>query len=157
RAPIYGSDFTLGLAERKLREHDLPHERLLRRARAGDEVTLGSFKVEFIQVTHSIPGSFGLAITTPVGTVIHTGDFKMDQTPTDARTFDFQPFSFHGDHGVLALLSDSTNAEVPGFTGSERQVGEALDGVFRRATGRIVVSTFSSNIGRIQQVLDLAV
>ncbi|OLD65080.1 MAG: ribonuclease J [Acidobacteria bacterium] len=157
KAPVYGSDFTLGLAARRLREHGLPHERQLKRVTAGDEISLGPFDVEFIQVTHSIPGSFGLAVRTPVGTVIHTGDFKMDQTPTDGRTFDFQSFSYHGDQGVLALLSDSTNAEVAGFSGSERQVGEALDGLFRRAAGRIVVSTFSSNVHRIQQVVDLAV
>jgi len=117
----------------------------------------GPFGIEFIQVTHSIPGSLGIAVRTPVGTVIHTGDFKMDQTPTDGRTFDFQSFSYHGDQGVLALLSDSTNAEVQGFTGSERQVGEALDHLFHRAAGRIVISTFSSNVHRIQQAVDLAV
>ncbi len=157
RVPVYGSDFTLGLAARKLREHNLPHDRQLKRVKAGDEVTLGPFAVEFIQVTHSIPGSLGLAVRTPVGTVVHTGDFKMDQTPTDGRVFDFQSFSYHGDQGVLALLSDSTNAEVPGFTGSERLVGEALDQLFRRAAGRIVLSTFSSNVHRIQQAVDLAV
>ena len=157
RVPVYGSDFTLGLAARKLREHNLPHEKHLKRVKAGEEIRLGPFTVEFIQVTHSIPGSFGLAVKTSHGTVVHTGDFKMDQTPIDGRGFDFQSFSFHGDQGVLALLSDSTNAEVPGFTGSERQVGEALDGVFRRANGRIVVSTFASNVHRIQQVVELAV
>ena len=157
RVPVYGSDFTLGLAARKLREHNLPHERQMKRVKAGDEITLGPFAIEFIQVTHSIPGSLGIAVRTPVGTVIHTGDFKMDQTPTDGRTFDFQSFSYHGDQGVLALLSDSTNAEVPGFTGSERQVGEALDHLFRKAAGRIVISTFSSNVHRIQQAVDLAV
>jgi ribonuclease J len=98
-----------------------------------------------------------LAIATPVGTVIHTADFKMDQTPIDGRTFDFQSFSYYGDQGVLALLSDSTNAEVEGFSGSERVVGEALDGLFRRAAGRILFSTFSSNVHRIQQVIDRAV
>ncbi len=157
RVPVYGSDFTLGLAARKLREHNLPHERQLKRVKARDEVTLGPFAIEFIQVTHSIPGALGIAVRTPVGTVLHTGDFKMDQTPTDGRTFDFQTFSYHGDQGVLALLSDSTNAEVPGFTGSERQVGEALDHLFRKASGRIVISTFSSNVHRVQQAVDLAV
>jgi ribonuclease J len=156
RGPVYGSDFTLGLAARKLREHGLPHERQLKRVKPGDEVTLGAFTVEFIQITHSIPGAMSLAIRTPVGTLIHTADFKMDQTPIDERTFDFQTFSFYGDQGVLALLSDSTNAEVPGFTPSEGIVGEALDGVFRRARGRILVSTFASNVHRIQQVIDLA-
>jgi len=156
RAPIYGTDFTLGLAARKLREHGLPYERHLKTIRPGDEARLGCFSVEFLQVTHSIPGALSLAIRTPVGTILHTGDFKMDQTPQDHRTFDFQAFSYYGDEGVLALLSDSTNAEVPGMTGSESLVGEALDGVFRRAGGRILVSTFSSNVHRIQQVVGLA-
>jgi ribonuclease J len=156
KAPIYGTDFTLGLATRKLREHGLPYDRHLKPVRAGDEVRLGAFSVEFLQVTHSIPGALSLAIRTPVGTVLHTGDFKMDQTPQDRRTFDFQAFSYYGDEGVLALLSDSTNAEVPGMTPSESIVAEALDGVFRRARGRILVSTFSSNVHRIQQVVSLA-
>ncbi len=156
RAPMYGTDFTLGLATRKLREHGLPYERHLKPIRPGDEVALGPFSVEFLQVTHSIPGALSLAIRTPVGTILHTGDFKMDQTPQDARTFDFQAFSYYGDEGVLALLSDSTNAEVPGMTPSETIVGEALDGVFRRARGRILVSTFSSNVHRIEQVVRLA-
>ena len=157
RVPMHGSDFTLGLAARKLREHGLPHDRQMKRVRPGEEVTLGAFTIEFLQITHSIPGALALAVRTPAGTVIHTGDFKMDQTPVDERTFDFQAFSFYGDQGVLALLSDSTNAEVEGFTGSERLVGGALDGIFRRAPARIVVSTFSSNVHRIQQVIDLAV
>ena len=156
RAPIYGSDFTLGLAARKLREHRLPHERRLKKVRAGDEVRLGPFRVQFIQVTHSIPGTFSLAIATPVGTLIHSGDFKMDQTPVDGPTFDFQTFSYHGDHGVLALMSDSTNAEVDGFTGSERLVGAGIDAVLNRAGGRVVISTFASNVHRIQQVIDSA-
>jgi ribonuclease J len=156
RVPVYATDFTLGLAARKLKEHGLPFERSFKRVRPGDEITLGPFAIEFLQVTHSIPGAAALAIRTPVGTLVHTADFKMDQTPTDDRTFDFQSFSYHGDQGVLALLSDSTNAEVPGFTGSERVVGEALDGIFRRASGRILVSTFASNVHRIQQVIDLA-
>lgn len=157
RVPIYGSDFTLGLAARRLKQHGLPHDRMLKTVKPGGEVTLGRFTVEFLQVTHSIPGTMALAIRTPAGTVIHTADFKMDQTPIDGRTFDFQSFSYYGDQGVLALLSDSTNAEVEGFSGSERLVGEALDGLFRRAPGRIVFSTFSSNVHRIQQVIDHAV
>jgi len=156
RAPIYGSDFTLGLAARKLREHRLPHDRALKQVRASDEVKLGPFKVQFIQVTHSIPGTFSLAVQTPVGTLIHSADFKMDQTPIDGRTFDFQTFSYYGDHGVLALLSDSTNAEVEGFTESERSVGAGIDALFRRARSRVVFSTFSSNVHRIQQVIDAA-
>ena len=157
RAPVYGSDLTLGLASRRLKEHGHPEDGLLRPVKAGDDVTLGPFRVEFLQVTHSIPGTLAMAVTTPVGTVIHSADFKMDQTPIDGRTFDFQSFSYYGDQGVLALLSDSTNAEVEGFTGSERLVGEALDGVFRRARGRILFSTFASNVHRLQQVIDHAV
>ncbi|MCZ6697224.1 MAG: ribonuclease J [Acidobacteria bacterium] len=156
RVPIYGTDFTLGLAARKLREHRLPHERQMKKVRAGDRIRQGPFEIEFIQVTHSIPGALALAITTPVGTIIHTADFKMDQTPIDGRIFDFQSFSAHGDRGVLALLSDSTNAEVEGFTESERIVGGALDTLFRSATGRIVLSTFASNVHRVQQVIDVA-
>jgi ribonuclease J len=156
RVPVHGSDFTLGLAARKLKEHNLPHEKLLRAVKPGESVTLGPFQIEFIQVTHSIPGTMALAIRTPAGTVIHSADFKMDQTPVDGRTFDFQTMSYYGDQGVLALLSDSTNAEVEGFSGSERMVGGALDGIFRRAPARIVFSTFSSNVHRIQQVIDHA-
>jgi ribonuclease J len=156
RVPVYGSDFSLGLAARKLKEHDLPHERLLKRVAAGDEVKLGPFTLEFIQVTHSIPGTLALAVRTPVGTIIHSADFKMDQTPVDGRTFDFQTFSYYGDQGVTALLSDSTNAEVEGFSGSERVVGAAFDLLFRRAPGRLLFSTFSSNVHRIQQIIDLA-
>jgi ribonuclease J len=157
RVPVYGSDFTLGLAARRLKQHGLPHDRALKTMKPGGEVALGGFTIEFLQVTHSIPGTMALAIRTPAGTVIHTADFKMDQTPIDGRTFDFQSFSYYGDQGVLALLSDSTNAEVEGFSGSERLVGEALEGLFRRAPGRILFSTFSSNVHRIQQVIDHAV
>jgi len=156
KAPIYGTDFTLGLAARKLREHGLLHERQLKKVRPGEQLALGPFTVQCIPVTHSIPGALALAITTAAGTVIHTGDFKMDQTPVDGRTFDFQSFSAHGDRGVLALLSDSTNAEVDGFTLSERVVTEPLDNIFGSARGRIIVSTFASNVHRIQQVLDVA-
>jgi len=157
RVPIYGSDFTLGLAARKLREHDLPHARHLKRVRPGGRVRLGPFLVRFVQVTHSIPGTLSLAIDTPAGLVIHTADFKMDQTPVDDRKFDFQSFTACGERGVLALLSDSTNAEVDGFTPSERRVGEGIEAVFRRAPARIVFSTFSSNVHRLQQVFDAAV
>ena len=157
RVPIYGSDFTLGLAARKLREHDLPHSRHLKRVRPGGTVKLGPFRIRFIQVTHSIPGTLSLAIETPAGLVIHTADFKMDQTPIDERKFDFQTFTACGDRGVLALLSDSTNAEVEGFTASERRVGEGIASIFRRAPARIVFSTFSSNVHRLQQVFDAAV
>jgi ribonuclease J len=155
-APVYGSDLTLGLASRRLKEHGLAVDGL-RPVKAGGDVTLGPFRVEFLQVTHSIPGTLALAVTTPAGTVIHSADFKMDQTPIDGRTFDFQAFSFYGDQGVLALLSDSTNAEIEGFTGSERLVGTSLDAVFRRARGRILFSTFASNVHRLQQVIDRAV
>jgi ribonuclease J len=157
RVPIYGSDFTLGLLARKLREHSLPGGRHLKRALPGAAVTLGPFRVRFIQVTHSIPGTLSLAIDTPAGLLVHTADFKMDQTPIDDRRFDFQAFTACGDRGVLALLSDSTNAEIDGFTPSERRVGEGIEAVFRRAPARIIFSTFSSNVHRLQQVIDAAV
>src|SRR5207245_9012058 len=120
-----------------------------------DDVTLGPFRVEFVQVTHSIPASLALAIGTPAGTLIHTGDFKIDQTPVDARRFDFQTFSFYGDQGVLALLSDSTNAEVEGFSGSERRAGGALDGLLLKSPGRVVGRPSSRSVHRAQPVVAL--
>jgi len=155
RAPIYGTPFTLGLVQAKFQEHhpDAPAD--LRPVGARDVVKIGPFQIEFIQVTHSIPGAISLAIRTPVGLVIHTADFKIDQTPVDGQLFDFPRFGQFGDEGVLALLGDSTNAERPGFTPSERRVGEALDPILRRAQGRVLVATFASHIHRIQQILDI--
>lgn len=157
RAPVYATRLTLGLARPRLEEYRIGMEdELLRVVAAGQEVRIGPFTVEFIHVTHSIPDAVALAIRTPVGTIVHTADFKMDQTPVDGPPFDLGRFSRLGDEGVLALLSDSTNAARPGFTPSERTVGRSLEPLMRSARGRIVVTTFASNIHRLQQVIDVA-
>src|SRR2546422_148908 len=156
RAPVFGTDFTLGLVQAKFQEHNLEAGKDMRPVRARQVVKIGPFEVEFIQVTHSIPGAASLAIRTPVGLVIHTADFKIDQTPVDGRLFDFPRLGQFGDEGVLALLGDSTNAERPGFTPSERRVGECLEPILRHSPGRVVVATFASHIHRIQQILDIA-
>ncbi|EKC48770.1 metallo-beta-lactamase family protein, partial [human gut metagenome] len=116
----------------------------------------GAFKLDFIRVNHSIPDAIAIAINTPIGTIIHTGDFKIDHTPVDGQVTEFNKFAEYGDRGVLALLADSTNAERPGFTPSERMVGKTFDDEFRYAKNRIIVATFSSNVHRIQQVIDAA-
>jgi ribonuclease J len=156
RAPLFGTDFTLGLVQAKLHEHQIDARLDLRVVKARDVVEIGPFQVEFIQVTHSIPASVALAIRTPVGLILHTADFKIDQSPVDGALFDFPRFGQFGDEGVLALLSDSTNAEREGFTPSERRVGEGLEPILRRARKRVLVATFASHIHRIQQILDIA-
>jgi ribonuclease J len=156
-APVFGSRMTLGLVRERLREQDALRGADLRVVAARDRVSVGPFEVEFLHVTHSIPESLAIAVRTPVGVIIHTGDFKMDQTPVDGRLLDFQRLGAYGDQGVLALLSDSTNADVPGVTPSERGVSDALEPLVGAATGRVLVSTFASNIHRMQQVIDLAV
>lgn len=155
-APIFGSRLTLGLIKNKLREHKLVEQADLREVKAGDVVELGPFKTEFIHVAHSIPDTTALAIETPVGMVVHSGDFKMDQTPVDGRPTDMARLSHFGDGGVLLLMSDSTNAERDGFTPSERTIGEAFHELFGQCPGRIIVSTFASNIYRIQQAINTA-
>ena len=156
--PIYATRLTIGLIEGKLKEHRLLADAHLNIVNAGDKVQLGKFKIEFIHVNHSIPDAVGFAITCETGTVIHTGDFKIDTTPIDDRVIDMARFAEFGQKGVLALLSDSTNAERPGFTHSERIVGESFYNLFRKAGNhRIIVATFSSNIHRIQQIIDEAV
>ena len=155
-APIYGTRLTLGLLKNKLREHKLLDSAQLREVKAGDRTELGPFKVEFIHVAHSIPDGVALAIETPAGVVIHTGDFKMDQTPADGAPTDMARLSHYGDRGVLMLMSDSTNAEREGFTLSERVVGEAFQEIFAQCPGRIIISTFASNIYRIQQAMQTA-
>ncbi|HXI03033.1 MAG TPA: ribonuclease J [Candidatus Saccharimonadales bacterium] len=158
RAPVYGSRLTLGLARKRLDEHQIAlDDGMLNVVAPGQVVTCGPFTIEFIHVTHSIPDALAVAIRTPAGLVVHTADFKMDQTPVDELRFDLQRFAQLGDEGVLALLSDSTNASRPGFTPSERTVGLALEPLMRAARGRVVVTTFASNIHRIQQVVDVAV
>lgn len=155
--PIYGTKLTIGLIEAKLREHKLINTAKLNVLKAGDTVNLGKFSVEFIHVNHSIPDAVALAIKSPAGTVIQTGDFKIDTTPIDSQVIDLGRFAELGKKGVLALLADSTNAERPGYTASERLVGESFSTLFKKAEKeRIIVATFSSNIHRIQQIIDEA-
>jgi ribonuclease J len=154
--PVYGSSFTMGLVRNKLEQHGLLQEAQLHTIQAKDKVELGAFTVEFFHVTHSIVDAFALAIDTPAGTIIHTGDFKIDPTPIDGKTFDLHTLAAYGDRGVLALFSDSTNAERSGHTQSERTVNDRLDSVFRSSTGMIVLTCFTSSIPRIQLVLDQA-
>src|SRR5579875_510149 len=154
--PIYGTEFTLALAERRLDEHELLDGARLNPVKPGDRITLGPFVVEFIRVTHSIVSAVALAITTPLGVVIHTGDFKVDPTPTDNELFDLHTLADYGKRGVLLLLSDSTNVDRPGYTESERAVRPRLEDLFVRSERRLVISCFSSSIHRLQQILDLA-
>jgi ribonuclease J len=154
--PVYGTAFTLALVERRLEEHELQRPPL-HTVRPGDRVEIGPFRVEFIHVTHSVMHSVALAITTPLGVVIHTGDFKIDPTPTDNELFDLHALADYGRRGVLLLLSDSTNVDRPGYTESERAVRPRFEDILNRADRRVVVSCFSSSIHRIQQLIDLAV
>jgi ribonuclease J len=154
--PVYASHFTVGLAERKLEEHDLLGDVLIHRVEPRQVVELGPFTVEFIRASHSLVDCFSLAIRTPVGTIIHTGDYKVDETPVIGEPIDLRTLRSYGQEGVLALLSDSTNATVPGRTPSERAVIPAFEEIFSEATGRIVVAAFASSIHRIQIVLDVA-
>ena len=156
RCPVYGTKFTNALIRHKLEEHRIENVELVD-VTPGDTVTLGSFKAEFIKTSHSIAGACGLAITTPLGTVIHTGDFKIDLTPMDGEPININRFAYYGTKGVLALLSDSTNAERTGITPSEREIGKTFEQIFTNAKGRVIVSTFASNVYRMQQVADVAV
>ena len=154
--PIYGAPLALGLIAEKLREHRLEGAASLIPLTPGVPVTLGPFTVEPIAMTHSIVDSLAFGITTPAGKVVHTGDFKIDRTPVDGTPFNFRRFEEYGEMGTLALLSDSTNAERPGETRSELEVGKAFDLLFPKIDGRIILATFSSNIHRIQQVVQAA-
>ncbi|HEY1495366.1 MAG TPA: ribonuclease J, partial [Candidatus Solibacter sp.] len=154
--PVYGTPFTLSLVERRMEEYDLEKEPRLIKVKPKQAIAVGPFKIEFIHVTHSIVSAVALAITTPLGVIIHTGDFKVDPTPTDNELFDQHTLADYGKRGVLLLLSDSTNADRPGYTESERAVKPRMEEIFSRAEKRIVVSCFSSSIHRIQLVLDLA-
>ena len=156
RVPVYGTPLTLALVAERLREHGLLDGADLRSMRPRDSIEIGPFRVEPIRVTHSIVDGIGLAIDTPVGTVVHTGDFKLDPSPLDGETPDYHRFAELGEHGVLVLCSDSTNVDRPGHTRSEIDVGQALRGHFEHAMGRIILATFASHIHRIQQVLTLA-
>jgi ribonuclease J len=154
--PVYASHFTVGLAERKLEEHDLLGDVLIHRVEPRQTVELGPFTIEFIRASHSLIDCFSLAIRTPVGTIVHTGDYKVDETPVIGEPIDLRTLRSYGQEGVLALLSDSTNATVPGRTPSERAVIPAFEEIFSEAAGRIIVAAFASSIHRLQIVLDVA-
>ena len=155
--PIYSTKLTIGLLKGKLEEHNLLNSARLIEIKPNDKVALGKFTVEFIHVNHSIPDAVGLAISSPAGVIIHTGDFKIDTTPVDGDMIDLAKFAEYGTNGVLALLQDSTNAERHGYTMSEKTVGESFLNLFRKAgKRRIVVATFASNIHRVQQIIDVA-
>src|SRR5687767_8792415 len=154
--PIWATRLTLGLIRPKLHEHGLWADTDWHLAEDGERVQIGPFNVEFVHVCHSIPDACGMVIRTPGGNVVHTSDFKFDQTPVDGRLTDLQAFSRAGEEGLLALVIDSTNADKPGHVQSERVVADALDSVFRDAEGRIIVTSFASNISRVQQVFDVS-
>ena len=151
--PVYGSRLTLGLVEGRLKEYNVSDSKLIPVA-PGDSIKAGPFEIGFIRVNHSIPDALGVYFRTPVGVVVHTGDFKIDQTPVDGKMIDIHKFAELGDQGVLVLLSDSTNAERAGYTLSERTVSEALDEKFHAAKGRIILTTFASNVSRLQQAIN---
>ena len=153
--PVYGTRLTLGLLGQKLLEHDLP-EVELKTISVKESLQLGCFRLEFFRVCHSIADAIGIAIHTPVGTVVHSGDFKIDHTPVDGGVMDFHRLAELGRRGVLALLSDSTNAEKPGYTLSERVVGESFENTIRKAKGRVIIATFASNVHRVQQAISMA-
>lgn len=153
--PVYGTRLTLGLVENKLKEHGIHGD--LRTIHAGDTIELGCFSVETIRTTHSIADSICLAINTPAGVVFHTGDFKIDYTPVDGEPIDFSKLAEIGKKGVLLMMCDSTNVTRPGFTASERVVGETIENIFRNAKTRIIIATFSSNVHRVQKIIENAV
>lgn len=154
-APVYATPLTQGLIEVKLREHNI-RDVAFRTIRTDTPISLGPFEVDFFRVTHSIPDGVGLAIRTPIGTIVHSGDFKFDYSPVDGQRPDFAKLADLGRAGVLLLVSDSTNAETPGYTPSEQEVGQTFDRLFAKAPGRVLVATFASNISRVQQVIDTA-
>ncbi len=154
--PIYGTPLSLALIREKLKEHGLLERSELNQVLPREQISIGPFQIEFLQVCHSIPDGVGLAIRTPVGILVHSGDFKIDNTPIDGRRFDMARFGAYGEEGVLALFSDSTNVERPGYTLSERDVGNTLREIFQECAGRIIVAVFASNLNRIQQVIQLA-
>ena len=152
--PVYGTKLTLGILETKLKEHGLLSTTELIRVKPRDVIRLNSVSVEFIKTNHSIADSVAIAIHTPLGVVLHTGDFKVDYTPIDGEPMDFARFAELGKKGVLVMMADSTNVERPGYTMSERVVGESLVKIFGKAKGRIIIATFASNIHRIQQIIE---
>jgi len=154
--PIWGSRLTLGFLGGKIVEHGLQDVAVLNVVEPGSRFNIGLFDIDTIRVSHSIPDGFGLAIRTPVGTIVHTGDFKFDQTPADGKIADFGKFAKLGEEGVSLLLCDCTNAEKAGYVQSERMVGEMFEQIFSKAMGKIIVATFASNINRVQQVFEVA-
>ncbi len=154
--PVYATNLVCGLIEGKLKENKVKAT-ALNVVKAGDEIRIGAFKIGFIQTNHSIPDACGVYFKTPVGTVVHTGDFKIDPTPVDGKLMDIHKFAELGNRGVLALLSDSTNVEKEGYTGSEKSVGPAIMRAVGEAKGRVILATFASNVSRIQQAIDAAV
>ncbi len=154
--PVYGTQFTLALVRKKLEEHALLDAAVLNEVAPGEITKIGPFQIEYLHVTHSTIDCVALAIRTPVGIIIHTGDYKMDPTPVDGKPFDLHAFARYGQEGVLALFSDSTNVERPGFTPSEKAVVVRMEELFRAAPEKVVVSCFSSSVHRIQQVIDVA-
>jgi len=156
-APIYGTKLTLGLIESKLKEHNMLNDCTLNMVKPGDFVEIGNFKIEFIRTNHSIADSVSIALHTPVGIIVHTGDFKIDYTPIDGETIDLQRYAQLGEKGVLLLMADSTNALNKGYTMSEKTVGETLENLFDKAKRRVIVATFASNIHRVQQIANASV
>ena len=155
--PIFATQLTAGLIESKLEEHKMLDKVSINIVKQGDIVKLDKLKVEFIRTNHSIADSCALAIHTPIGIVVHTGDFKVDFTPVDGKVIDLQRFAKLGKQGVLLLMADSTNACHPGYTMSEKSVGEKLDNLFSKGKGRIIVATFASNIHRLQQIINSSI
>ena len=153
--PVYASTLARGLLDNKVKEHKL-HNNPLHSLEPGDELQIGPFTAIPFRIGHSIPDAMGIALRTPVGTVVHTGDFKFDHTPVDGKLSDFHILAKLGEEGVICLMSDSTRAENPGYTPSERTVGEAFREIMEPLDGRVIVATFASNIARVQQVLDAA-
>ncbi len=156
KAPVFATRLTLALIQHKLDEHGISNVDM-RCISAGDTVKQGCFSIEFIKINHSIADAVALAIHTPAGVIIHTGDFKLDYTPLDGEPLDLSRFAWYGAQGVLALMSDSTNVERPGYTQSEREIGTTFESCFERATGRVIVASFASNIYRIQQIASIAI
>jgi ribonuclease J len=154
--PVYGTPLTLALLREKLREHGLLDDADLREIVPGEPLALGPFTFDFIRVCHSIVDGVGLVVQTPQGIIIHSGDFKIDQTPVTGTAMDLNRFAHYGDRGVLALMSDSTNAERPGYTLSEREIGMTLEGLVREAPGRVIIAVFASHIHRLQQIINIA-
>jgi len=155
--PVYGTRLTLGIVENKLKEHNILSDCELNNVEAGDIIELENFKIEFIRNTHSIADSCSIAIHTPIGVILHTGDFKIDYTPIDGLVMDLERISNLGRNGVLLLMMDSTNVERPGHTISEKSIGETLTRIFSTAEGRVIVATFASNIHRMQQIVNASI